>query len=88
MKCDISGKCVLFGGSISKSNRNSIRVFKPNIHIHCYRIRGVLYRLRLSHYAIRIVNKYGGIDSTILNYNNKNESTLIKRIRKILLRND
>lgn len=59
--CDLTGKAVMFGNSVSHSNRKTRRKFNPNLQRKKFFVAetGEWITLRVSTSAIRTINKKG-----------------------------
>src|SRR5262245_46057847 len=67
-RCELSGKSVLVGNTVSHANQQTKRRFLPNLQVTSVRsdALGVPVRLRLTPRAIRTIEHNGGIDAYLL----------------------
>lgn len=87
MICELTGLKLLFGKRVSKSNRRTNRVFKPNISSHRVFIDGIGFkRLKLSTRALRTIDKYDGLKNYLLKKKSSKESLKIKKLRNQILK--
>jgi len=65
-KCQITGKKVMHGNSVSHSNRKTKRVFNPNLFVKKFYLaeEGVWVSLKISAAGLRTINKIG-VDKAI-----------------------
>ena len=84
--CDLSGKKVQFGNSVSKANNKTKRKFNPNMQSVVFKseILNQNLRFRVATSSIRTVTKYGGIDEFLLQTKSKKLSLKAKRIQKTI----
>lgn len=68
-KCDLLGTGVMSGNNVSHSNRKTKRRFLPNLQNLSFKsdTLGVNLSLRITAATLRTVNKYGNIDSFLVN---------------------
>ncbi len=69
-KCDLLSVGVMSGNKVSHSNRKTRRRFLPNLHSLSFRsdALGVDLNLKVAASTLRTINKYGNIDSFLVNY--------------------
>ena len=85
--CELTGKTIQFGNNVSHSHRKTRRRFEPNLHHKTYRLPELgTIKLRVTAYAIRIVDKFGGIKNFLLNYRVANMHSTAKKLRASLLK--
>jgi len=82
-KCDLLNVGVMSGNKVSHSNRKTRRRFLPNLRDIAFKsdTLGVNINLKLSASTIRTINKYGNIDSFLINYGFNKLSDLGKKYR-------
>ena len=69
-KCDITHKGHMFGNSVSHAQNKTRRKFKTNIQekrFFSHKMNRDI-KLSISNHALRIIDKFGTIDSFLLNY--------------------
>ena len=68
-KCDLTGVGVMSGNNVSKSKRRTKRQFLPNLKEVVLKsdVLGVNVKLKIATNTLRTVNKYGSLDSFIIN---------------------
>tara|TARA_Y100000748_G_scaffold292054_1_gene280165 strand:- start:845 stop:1135 length:291 start_codon:yes stop_codon:yes gene_type:complete len=86
--CDLSGKKVQFGNSVSKANNKTRRKFNPNMQSATFKsdLLNKNIRFNVATSSIRTVTKFGGIDEFLIRTKSKKLSLKAKRIRKTLQR--
>ena len=90
-KCDLTSVGAMFGNKVSKSNRKTRRKFLPNLQNATFKsdVLGINITLKLATKTLRTVNKYGSLDSFLINYGHNKLSTegraLRSRVKKSLL---
>ena len=86
--CDLSGKKVQFGNSVSKANNKTRRKFNPNMQSATFKsdLLNKNIRFNVATSSIRTVTKFGGIDEFLTRTKSKKLSLKAKRIRKTLQR--
>lgn len=84
--CPLTGKKVQYGHKVSHANNKTKRRFMPNLQKVSFLSDqlGSLVRIRLSTYAVRSVEKKGGIDSYLLNTCDSMLSDKFIRLKKLL----
>ena len=82
-KCDLLGVGPVTGHTVSHSNRKTKRRFLPNLNNLSFKSEalGVKLNFRIAASTLRTVNKYGDIDSFLVNYRFQNLSDLAKKFR-------
>ena len=82
-KCDLIEISVMSGNNVSHSNRKTKRKFYPNLHQLSFLsdALGVKIKLKVASATLRTVNKYGNIDSFLINYRYNRLSDLGKKLR-------
>lgn len=65
-KCQITGRTVGFGNTVSHSHRRSPRTWRPNIQVKTYYLasEGRRIRLRVSAKGIKVIDR-DGIDAVV-----------------------
>jgi large subunit ribosomal protein L28 len=83
-KCDITGKGVQSGHSVSHANNKTKRRFLPNLQVTSLLsdTLGSAVRLRLSTAAIRTIEHNGGIDAFLLSTPDSKLSAAAHRLKK------
>lgn len=82
------------GHKVSNSNIKTKRKFLPNMKSATFKsdVLNINVRLRLAAKTIRSINKYGGLDSFLVNYGynklSENGRKLRQKVRKRLLEQD
>ena len=84
LKCELSGKKVLYGNKVSHSQRKTRRRFEPNIHKTkiLSDLIGQTYTLRVSTSCLRTIEKLGVLDQYILNTSDEVLSQRAKVIKR------
>ncbi len=85
--CELTGKKPLSGNNVSHSNNKTKRKFYPNLKLVSLKSE-ILKRnikLKLSTRALKSVDFKGGLDEYLLKSKNKNLSSKIKKLRKIII---
>jgi large subunit ribosomal protein L28 len=82
-RCDLLAVGVMSGNKVSHSNRKTKRRFLPNLKTVALRsdALGVDVTLKLAASTLRTVNKYGNIDSFLVNYGFAKMTTLGQSLR-------
>lgn len=82
--CDLTGVGAQTGNKVSNSNIKTKRRFLPNLKTVTFKsdVLGVDIRLRLAAKTIRTINKYGSIDSFLINYGYNKLSATGRKYRK------
>ena len=83
-KCDLTGVGVMSGNNVSKSKRRTRRQFLPNLKEVVLKsdVLGVNVKLKIAANTLRTVNKYGSLDSFIINYKGNKLTDQAKKLRK------
>ena len=83
-KCDLTGVGVMSGNNVSKSKRRTRRQFLPNLKEVVLKsdVLGVNVKLKIATNTLRTVNKYGSLDSFIINYKGNKLTDQAKKLRK------
>ncbi len=87
-KCDLLGVGVMSGNKISHSNRKTKTRFLPNLRevsLHSDAL-GVDLNLRIAASTLRTVNKYGNIDSFLVNFRHAKLTDKAKKLRNKVVR--
>lgn len=61
-KCQISGKTKQYGRNVSKSQRRTPKVWKPNLQKKRIKVNGQTVRVKISTHALRTLKKKSLID--------------------------
>ncbi len=83
-RCELSGKGVQSGNNVSHANNKTRRRFLPNLQ-HASMTSdalGQIVRLRVTPYALRAVDKRGGLDSYLLATGDDKLSLNARRIKR------
>jgi large subunit ribosomal protein L28 len=82
-RCDLTGVGVMVGNNVSKSKRRTRRDFLPNLKEVTFKsdALGASVTLRVTANALRTVNKYGDLDSFIVNYKISKLTPEAKKLR-------
>lgn len=83
-KCDLLEKAVMSGNNVSHSNRKTRRRFLPNLQQVSFAsvALGNKVKLRVATSTLRTVNKYGDIDSFLVNYRFAKLSETARKLRR------
>ena len=82
-RCELLGTGVMSGNKISHSNRKTRRRFLPNLKTISFKSEalGVDVSLKVTAASIRTVNKYGNIDSFLINCRNAKLTESAQKLR-------
>lgn len=92
--CELLGVSIQTGNNVSHSNRKTKRRFYPNLRNVAFKsdVLGVKLNLKVATSTLRTINKYGNIDSFLVNYKFSGLSaaaqTLRNKIKKKLIKSD
>jgi len=83
-KCDLLEKAVMSGNNVSHSNRKTRRRFLPNLQQISFvsAALGNKIKLRVATSTLRTVNKYGDLDSFLVNFRYAKLSEAAKKLRR------
>ena len=86
-KCELTGKIPLKGHKVSHANNKTKRKFLPNLKKVKFTsdILNRNLKLNVSNAAVRSVDKKGSFDLFLKSVKNKNLSSRLKKIKKIIL---
>ena len=86
-KCELTGKIPLKGHKVSHANNKTKRRFVPNLKKVKFTSELLKRSLKLtvSNSGVRSVDKKGSFDEFLKNVKNKNLSSRLKKLKKILL---
>ena len=88
--CEISGKRPMTGNNVSHANNRTKRRFIPNLqNVKLY--SGILQKyinLNITIRTMKTVEKNGGLDSYLINTNNRNLADKAIKIKKQILKNN
>lgn len=93
-RCDLTGVGVMTGNNVSKSKRRTKREFLPNLKEITLKSEALNSNitLRVMASVLRTINKFGGLDSFLINYrfNKLTDSARVLRhkIEKTLIANN
>ncbi len=83
-RCELTGKAVLTGNSVSHANNKSKRRFLPNLN-HVTLMSDALnqrIRLRITSHALRSVEHRGGLDKFLLTARDSELSLNARRLKR------
>lgn len=82
-KCDLTGVGIMTGNNVSKSNRRTRRDFLPNLKEVSLKsdALGVNISLKVTANILRTINKYGSLDSFMVNYRVNKLTDEAKKLR-------
>ena len=83
-RCELTGKAVLTGNNVSHAHNKSRRRYLPNLQ-HMSLMSDVLggsVRLRITAYALRAVEKKGGLDAFLLAAKDDKLSLAARRLKR------
>ena len=83
-RCELTGKAVLTGNNVSHAHNKSRRRYLPNLQ-HMSLMSDVLggsVRLRITAYALRAVEKKGGLDAFLLAAKDDKLSLAAQRLKR------
>ena len=83
-RCELTGKGVQTGNNVSHANNKTRRRFLPNVQETSVWSDGLqkAVRLRISAYALRTIEKKGGIDGYLLGTRDSRLAPEFKRLKK------
>ena len=86
-KCELTGKIPLKGHKVSHANNKTKRKFLPNLKKVKFTsdILNRNLKLNVSNAAVRSVDKKGSFDLYLKSVKNKNLSSRLKKIKKVIL---
>ena len=86
-KCELTGKIPLKGHKVSHANNKTKRKFLPNLKKVKFSsdILNRNLKLNVSNAAVRSVDKKGSFDLFLKSVKNKNLSSRLKKIKKVIL---
>ena len=86
-KCELTGKIPLKGHKVSHANNKTKRKFLPNLKKVKFtsNILNRNLKLNVSNAAVRSVDKKGSFDLYLKSVKNKNLSSRLKKIKKVIL---
>ena len=86
-KCELTGKIPLKGHNVSHANNKTNRRFLPNLKKVRFKSESLNKSLKLtvSNAGMRTVDKKGSFDQFLISAKQKNLSSRLKKIKKILL---
>lgn len=91
-RCELTGMGVMVGNNVSHSHRKTKRRFLPNLQKVTFKsdALGQNVSLKVATKTLRTVNKYGSIDSFLINFGfaklSEEAKTLRKRVKDALVR--
>ena len=88
--CEISGKKPMSGNNVSHANNRTKRRFIPNLqNVKLYsRTLQKYINLNITVRTMKTVEKNGGLDSYLINTNNRNLADPAIKIKKQILKNN
>lgn len=86
--CDLTSVKVMYGNMVSHSNIKTRRRFLPNLQNVSLKSEtlGVNLNLKLATKTLRTINKYGSLDSFLVNYGYNKLSTKGRDLRKNIIK--
>ena len=83
-KCDLTNKKGMNGNNVPKSRKRTRRIFSPNIRRTSFKsnILNTDFLLKVTTDVLRTINKYGDLDSFIINTKQSKLSDSAKKIKK------
>ena len=89
-RCDFSGKTVMAGNNVSHANNKTRRRFLPNLQKTSLfsEALGTSVRLKVTSYAIRTVEKKGGLDAFLMDTRDADLTPEILRLKKRIKKAD
>ncbi len=87
-RCELSGKTVQTGNNVSHANNRTRRRFLPNLN----RVSlisdalGETVRLRITPYALRSVERRGGLDNYLVQARDRDLSTRARRLKRAIVK--
>ena len=83
-RCELTGVGVMTGNNVSKSKRRTRRDFLPNLKEVSLKsdVLGSNITLKISANTLRTINKYGDLDSFIINYRGNKLTDKAKKLRR------
>ena len=87
-RCALTGKTIQTGNNVSHAHNKTRRRFLPNLQVTSVWSDALdkSVRLRLSAYALRLVEKKGGLDAYLLNTRDTKLPPEFKRIKKQIVK--
>lgn len=88
-KCDLVQNIgPMAGNNVSHSNRRTKRVFSPNLHTMSFHsnVLNVNITLKVASKTLRTINKYGSLDSFLVNYGYSKLSEKGKKLRRKVMK--
>jgi len=83
-RCELSGKAVQAGNNVSHANNRTRRRFLPNLNQVSLisDALGQSVRLRITAYALRSVERHGGLDNYLIKARDDDLSTRARRLKR------
>ncbi len=83
-RCELTGKAVLVGNSVSHANNRTKRRFLPNLNqvTLISDALGESVRLRITPHALRTVEQQGGLDNYLVKADDTKLSTKAQRLKR------
>ena len=83
-RCELTGVGVMTGNNVSKSKRRTRRDFLPNLKETTLKSEalGSNITLKIAASVLRTINKYGNLDSFIINYRCNKLTDQAKKLRR------
>ena len=87
-KCDLVGVGVMSGNNVSHSNRKTRRKFLPNLHELSLKSDALNSNitLRIASCTLRTINKYGNLDTFLVNYRFAKLTDKAKKLRNKVIK--
>jgi large subunit ribosomal protein L28 len=83
-RCTLTGKGVQTGNNVSHANNRTRRRFLPNLRPHRLysETLGESIRLRITSYALRTVERRGGLDGFLLDARDTDLTSELRRLKR------
>ncbi|HXV74461.1 MAG TPA: 50S ribosomal protein L28 [Sphingomonadales bacterium] len=84
--CELTGKTMLYGNTVSHANNRARRTFRPNL-VQTTLLSDALnqqFRFRVSANALRTVEHKGGLDAYLLGVRDSRLSEKARKIKKLV----
>jgi large subunit ribosomal protein L28 len=83
-RCTLTGKGVQTGNNVSHANNRTRRRFLPNLRPHRLysETLGESIRLRITSYALRTVERRGGLDGFLLDARDTDLTSALRRLKR------
>ncbi len=83
-RCELTGKTVITGNNVSHAHNKTRRRFLPNLQRTSLQSEtlGQMVRLRITPYAMRTVDRHGGLDAFLLQAKDDKLSLNARRLKR------